>query len=186
MTGGSKLIIIRECTDVLTSNLEEISRLESTEAKLVILAGTLSPRSKLRRLFEDNKRLGALPCYTDQEGDLRSLISTAMSEAGISIRPEALQHLVTYLGSDRLATRSELNKLILYAGNNNEINLQTVIDIIGDGGPIVLDAIPSSIADGDIKSFLIALDRHNSDSQNPISILRTTTVSYTHLTLPTT
>ena len=34
MTGGSKLIIIRECTDVLTSNLEEISRLESTEAKL--------------------------------------------------------------------------------------------------------------------------------------------------------
>ena len=72
---------------------------------------------------------------------------------------------MTYLGSDRLTTRSELNKLILYAGNNNEINLQTVIDIIGDGGPIVLDAIPSSIADGDIKSFLIALDRHNSDSK---------------------
>ena len=93
------------------------------------------------------------------------------------MRPEALQYLVTYLGSDRLTTRSELNKLILYAGNNNEINLQTVIDIIGDGGPIVLDAIPSSIADGDIKSFLIALDRHNSDSQNPISILRTT-ISY--------
>ena len=173
MTGGNKLIIIRECTDVLTSNLEEISRLESIEAKFLILSGTLSPRSKLRKLFEDNKRLGALPCYTDQEGDLRSLISTAMSEAGISMRPEALRYLVTYLGSDRLATRSELNKLILYAGNNNEINLQTVIDIIGDGGPIVLDAIPSSIADGDIKSFLIALDRHNSDSQNPISILRT-------------
>ena len=177
MTGGSKLIIIRECTDVLTSNFEEISRLESIEAKFLILSGTLSPRSKLRKLFEDNKRLGALPCYTDQEGDLRSLISTAMSEAGISMRPEALQYLVTYLGSDRLTTRSELNKLILYAGNNNEINLQTVIDIIGDGGPIVLDAIPSSIADGDIKSFLIALDRHNSDSQNPISILRTT-ISY--------
>ena len=104
MTGGSKLIIIRECTDVLTSNLEEISRLASTEAKLVILAGTLSPRSKLRKLFEDNKRLGALPCYTDQEGDLRSLISTAMSEAGVSMRPEALQYLVTYLGSDRLTT----------------------------------------------------------------------------------
>ena len=100
-----------------------------------------------------------------------------MSEAGVSMRPEALQYLVTYLGSDRLTTRSELNKLLLYAGDNNEINLQTVIDIIGDGGPIVLDAIPSSIADGDIKSFLIALDRHNSDSQNPISILRTT-ISY--------
>ena len=177
MTGGNKLIIIRECTDVLTSNLEEISRLESIEAKFLILSGTLSPRSKLRKLFEDSKCLGALPCYTDQESDLKSLVSTVMAEAGISMRPDALEYLVTYLGSDRLTTRSELNKLILYTGNNNEINLQTVIDIIGDGGPIVLDEIPSSIADGDIKSFLIALDRHNSDSQNPISILRTT-ISY--------
>ena len=177
MTGGSKLIIIRECTDVLTSNFEELSRLESIEAKFLILSGALNPRSKLRKLFEDNKRLGALPCYTDQESDLKSLVSAVMAEVGISMRPDALQYLITYLGSDRLATRSELNKLILYAGNNKEITLQTVIEIVGDGGPMVLDAIPSSIANGDIKSFLIALDRHNSDSQNPISILRTT-ISY--------
>ena len=177
LTGGNKLIIIRECPDVLTSNFEELSRLESIEAKFLILSGTLSPRSKLRKLFEGNKRLGALPCYTDQEGDLKSLVSRVMGEAGISMRPDALQYFITHLGNDRLITRSELNKLILYAGNDKEINLQTVIKVIGDGGQIVLDAIPSSIADGDIKSFLLALDRHNSDSQTPISILRTT-ISY--------
>jgi len=177
MTGGNKLIIIRECTDVLTSNLEEISSLESIEAKFLINSGTLGPRSKLRKLFEDSNRLGALPCYTDQEGDLKSLVSTVMAEAGFSIRPDALQYLITYLGSDRLTTRSELNKLVLYAGNNKEINLQTVTEVVGDSGPMVLDTIPSSIANGDIKSCLVALDRHNSDSQNPISILRTT-ISY--------
>ena len=177
MTGGNKLIIIRDCTDVLTSNFEEISRFEFVEAKFLIIAGALSPRSKLRKLFEESKCFGALPCYTDQEDDLKSLVSTVMADAGISIRPDALQYLITNLGSDRLTTRSELHKLILYAGNNKEITLQTVIEVVGDGGPMVLEAIPSSIANGDIKSFLLALDRHNLASQNPISILRTT-ISY--------
>ena len=174
MTGGNRLVIVRECTDALASTLEEIGRFELTEAKLLILAGSLSPRSKLRKVFEESKRLGALPCYTDQEGDLKSLIQATMDDAGISIKPDAMDYLISHLGSDRLTTRAELDKLILYAGADDKLDLQSVVELVGDGGPMVLDAIAWGVADANIETLLLALNRYDSTSQNPISCLRTT------------
>ena len=64
--------------------------------------------------------------------------------------------------------------MILYAGADDKLDLQSVVEIVGDGGPMVLDAIAWGVADANVEALLLALNRYDSTSQNPIGCLRTT------------
>ena len=53
----------------------------------------------------------ALPCYADEARDIDAVIDGEMTKAGISLTLEARQALRRNLGGDRLASRSEIEKL---------------------------------------------------------------------------
>ncbi|RUV27692.1 DNA polymerase III subunit delta, partial [Mesorhizobium sp. M7A.F.Ca.MR.148.00.0.0] len=55
-----------------------------------------------------------------------------LSKAGMSMTMEARQALRRNLGGDRLASRGEIEKLVLYAHGQNEIGLEEVKAMSGD------------------------------------------------------
>jgi len=85
------------------------------ECRVVIEAGDLRRNAPLRVLCERAKNATALPCYADSERDRARLIDDEMRAAGLSLAPDARAVLIPLLGGDRAASRSEIQKLALYA-----------------------------------------------------------------------
>lgn len=96
------------------------------KAKIVIAAGGLRRDSLLRRLCEQDRRAVAIECNPDGPEESARLVDEALSQAGLKIAAQAKSLLVSLLGADRLAARSELEKLVTYAHGKTEICLADI------------------------------------------------------------
>ena len=130
---------------------------------IVVEAGELTPASPLRKAFEAGPRAAAIPTYQVEGANLASLIHAAASEAGLTIEPAALELLVANLGGDRLAIRSELEKLFLYVGNAGPVTLADVEAVVGDTMEAKVDQIIDAALLGDSEGLETGLDRLRSE-----------------------
>ena len=73
--------------------------------------------------------------------DLPRLIDAEMQAAGLTIAPEARAALVPLLGGDRLASRSELQKLAMYARGKARVEIEDVAAVVTDASALALDAL---------------------------------------------
>src|SRR5439155_1692299 len=112
----------------------------SPDCPVVIEAGDLRKNAPLRAVCERAKNAAALPCYPDEQRDLARLIDDELGFAGLTIAPDARAALVPLLGGDRLASRSELRKLALYAHGKNRVELDDVLAVVADASALALDA----------------------------------------------
>lgn len=172
LTGGARLVRVRGVTDVHATRFQDLVDADSIEALVVVEAGGLDARSKLRKLFESSPILAALPCYGDDGAGLTAFIKRTLGELEVRIRPDALAQLTANLGGDRRQTRSELEKLALLVGRGGSVDIQTVIQSVGDSGSLALDDIAHAAADGDSVGLDKALGRARSDGENSVRILR--------------
>ncbi|MBH67200.1 MAG: DNA polymerase III subunit delta [Rhodospirillaceae bacterium] len=173
MTGGNRLVRIRNCSDLLTDSIKGLLKFESPVAKMVLQAGALDTRSKLRQLFEQSDQLGILACYGDQGDNLETFIKVTLNANNITADQDAIAYLATRLGGDRLQTKSELEKICLYA-DDNSLKLSDVELAIGDGGALLFDDIANCVADGNLESLHLTLRRSAAEGQNPIGVIRLT------------
>lgn len=111
------------------------------ECRVVIEAGELRKNAPLRVVCEKAKNAATLPCYPDDEKNLPRLIDAEMREAGLTIAPDARAALVPLLGGDRLASRSEIRKLALYARGKARVELDDVTAVVADASALVLDGL---------------------------------------------
>ena len=107
----------------------------------MIEAGDLRKTAPLRTLCEKSKVAAALACYADDERDLVRLIDDEMRAAKLTIAPDARAALVSLLGGDRQASRSEIRKLALYAHGKERVELDDVLAVVADASALALDAV---------------------------------------------
>src|SRR5690606_4195920 len=82
-----------------------------------------------------------------------------LARGGRRIEPEARQRLRGQLGGDRLATRGEIEKLVLYVGDGKEIRLADVEALVGDVSALSADDAVDALLSGDIEGFDALFDR---------------------------
>ena len=83
-----------------------------------------------------------------------------------------MQYLVEHLGSDRLLTRGELEKLTLYAGEGGHIEFDDVRLSIGDSAALATDDAIMAAAEGDTARVNRVLDRVFQEGQSAVSVVR--------------
>jgi DNA polymerase-3 subunit delta len=147
--GGRRLVHIRaggrSFADALTSLLADPPQ----DAFIVIEAGDLKKGAPLRKLVEASQAAAALPCYQDDERTVARLIETTLKNAGLTIDADARDTLVSLLGADRMASRSELEKLVLYVGDKKRVEFADVLAAIADSSALALDDVVDAAAAGD-------------------------------------
>ena len=154
MFGGRRCITIR-----LSGNWSIIPAIEPLIAEppadswVVVTAGELRKTAPIRRLFEGGKSTAVIACYPDTERDLDRLIDDEVRAAGLTITPDARDTLRSLLGADRLTTRSELAKLVLYAAEASEITADDVRAVVGDAAAFAIDEAVDAAALGDAGAF---------------------------------
>ncbi len=147
--GGRRLVHVRAGSRAFNDAVEPLLDDPPEQSIVVIEAGDLKRGAPLRKLLEAAKAATVIPCYQDSERDLARLVEKSVSEAGMSIDTDALDSLIGLIGSDRLASRSELEKLMLYAKGKKRIEYADVQAVIADASALALDDILDSAAAGD-------------------------------------
>jgi DNA polymerase-3 subunit delta len=153
--GNRRVIRVRAGGKNFAPALEALLK-NPPEATVVIEAGELRPTSPIRAICEKSQAAAVIPCYVDTDRDIARLIS----EAKLSIDPDARDELATLLGADRLASRGEIEKLVLYAkSGSGRITVEDVRAVIADASAMALDDVVDSAAAGETEAALVALNK---------------------------
>jgi DNA polymerase-3 subunit delta len=129
------------------------------DAIVLIEAGELKKGAALRSVVEAGEAAIALPCYADEGRDIDAVIDDELRKAGMTMPLEARQALRRNLGGDRLASRGEIQKLVLYAQGQAEITLDDVKTMTGDVSGQSFDDAVDAVLEGRIADFDAAFTR---------------------------
>lgn len=154
---GRRTVRLRGANSAAAPTLEALAG--ETAAIVVVEAGPLGPSDALRKAMERSPAARALPCYADDERSLTHLIRSTMDEAGIALDAGAEQTLREVLGNDRAVSRSELEKLTLYAERSKRLTSEDVLAVCGDNAALALDQIADAVGTGHPRQFDAAFSR---------------------------
>lgn len=172
MMGGARLIRIENAADKISPVLRDYLAAPSGENLVILEAGELGPRSPLRQLFEKAPNAAALPCYVEDERGLTQVIRAQVGEAGKGIDNDAAAWLAAAVIGDRGRARSEVEKLLIYMGDERHIRLGDVRAACGEAGETSLDDLVYAVAGGRAEAALIAFNKLNEEGVIPVTILR--------------
>ena len=154
--GGQRAISIRLAgTRSIQPAVELVLSAPPVDAWVVIAAGDQRKSSALRRLCETNKHAAAIACYADTARDLDRVIDEETRSSELTITADAREVLKGMIGADRMASRSEIAKLCLYAADADTITIDDVRAVIGDAAAFAMDEVIDAAANGNAA----ALDR---------------------------
>ncbi len=140
--GGRRAILVKAGGRNFSAAVERlVAAPPGTDCRIVIEAGDLKRGAPLRTLCERAPIAAALPCYADSSRDLDRLIDEEMRRAGMSIAADARTLLVSLIGGDRRASRSEISKLALYALGRSSIEVADVMAVVADATVPAVDGI---------------------------------------------
>ncbi len=123
---NKKIIIISRATDKINKVLEDFFDKKFKDIRIVINAGALDKKSKLRIIFEKKKNLVCIPVYSDDNLTLIKLASSFLREKKISISQETINLLVERSRGSRENLNNELSKIESYAKNKKNITIQEI------------------------------------------------------------
>jgi DNA polymerase III subunit delta len=139
--GGRRAVWIKSGSRNFAAAVEAVVASPPVDCRIVIEAGDLKRNAPLRAICEKARSAAVLPCYADNERDLARLIDDEMRDAKLTIAPDARAALVSLIGGDRQASRSEIRKLALYAHGKDRVVLEDVIAVVADASALGLDAV---------------------------------------------
>jgi DNA polymerase-3 subunit delta len=142
MFGGRRAVLLKvNSRHNIVPSVEAVLNDPPRECRVIIEAGELRKNAPLRAVCEKAKSAAAIPCYVDNAQALAQLINQEMKDAALTLADDARTALMSLLGGDRLASRSEIRKLTTYAAGRNRIELADVTAVVSDASEIALDAL---------------------------------------------
>jgi len=124
-----KLILISRVSEKIIKLIDELLLREINDVKIVLNSKLLDKKSKLRYLFEKDKKLICIPFYKDENKILVQFANNFFKDKKLSISPETINLIVERSSGDRANLNNELNKISLYFLNKNKINIEEVIKL---------------------------------------------------------
>lgn len=110
-----KIIIVNQANEKIFSEIEEL--IDSKEnIKIILLAGLLEKRSKLRNLFEKDANLAIIPCYNDNDFTLKKIIQDELREYK-NLNSDIINMILTYSNLNRKNILNNLEKIKTYYDN---------------------------------------------------------------------
>lgn len=147
--GGKRAIWVKPTGRNLAPAVEAVLSGPRPEALVVVEAGELGRSAPLRTLCERSPLALALPCYEDGPEEIAALLDESFRAEGIRLPRDVRDTLAASLGGDRLATRREIDKLLLYARGLGELGLEDLRTVSSDSAGLDLDAIVDAAFGGD-------------------------------------
>lgn len=178
LLGDARAVRVRTSGDKIAALIAEAIAIGDKEpgrfaARLVIEAGSLPAKSKLRGAFESARRAACLQLFSEEEADVAGRVKTALLAEGAVIDPPALDVFVGDLPGNRALANSEIEKLTLYArGLGRPLTLEDIRALSATDVKQAISGVVSAALDGRPGEAHHALDKLAENGTSGISILR--------------
>jgi len=169
--GGRRAIWIEAGARDLKPALEPLFDRPPIDCAIVVEAGSLKRGLALRELFERANEAAAIECYPDDRRSLLFLIETQAREAGLTVSSDAADLLIGHLGADRMTSRGEIAKLMLYAQGEPRVEVEHVEAIVSDAAPSSLDAVIDRSLSGDAAALEGAMAHFLAEGGDPGALM---------------
>ena len=124
-----KLIIISRVSEKIIKLVNELQERQISDVTIILNAGILDKRSKLRTAFEKDKNLICIPFYKDDNRTLIQIANNFFINKQISISQEIINLIIERSSGDRINLNNELNKISLFLLNKKKINIEDIIKL---------------------------------------------------------
>jgi DNA polymerase-3 subunit delta len=167
-----KFIIIKRATDKILKIIE-ILHLKNLEDTMIILnSDNLEKKSKLRSLFEKDKKLVCVPFYPDNDQTLSKLAYNFLREKKISISSTNINLVVNKCSGDRETLINELQKIEFFSKNGKKINSDNISKLINLSENHNISELVDSCLAQNKKKITNILNENNFSNEDCIMIVR--------------
>lgn len=172
MLCSKRIIVIRDAGDKLTKIIDSAAQFFHKDNFLLVISDELSAKSSLRAFFEKNDSCASVACYRDEARDIGTIIRQKFAEAKVVCEQGVVEYLVSQLGNDRYVTYQELEKLVVFAGDEKKLYLSDTQKLVDYNQETQLDDVINSVADKNIAALEKNLTQHLREGTQPILYLR--------------
>ena len=125
-----KVIIIKRVSDKIVNIINELDDKNLEDTTIILNAENLEKKSKLRTLFEKDKRLVCVAFYPDNEQTLSKLAYEFLKNRNISISPSNINSVIKKCNGDRRNLFNDLSKIENYCKNGKKINSEMISKLL--------------------------------------------------------
>jgi len=169
----NKIIIISRVTEKILDIISEILERNLEGLTIILNSGVLEKNSKLRKLFEKENYLTAIPFYEDNNRNLISIAQSFFQEKKIKVSQEVINLVVERSKGDRGNLKNELNKISNLSLTNKDINMDAVTKLTNLAENYSVFELSDNYLAKNSKKVSHILNENNYNSEDCILILRT-------------
>ena len=168
-----KLIIIERATDKIKEVIEEVIEKSIDDLIVVLNSDILDKKSKLRNLFEKNKKTICTPIYEDNNQKLNLIISDFFRNKKIPVSQQLINVLIERSRGDRKNLRNELEKIESFFLNKKNISLREIIKLTNLADNYGASELVDHCLAKNTKKTITILNENNYSDEDNIIIIRT-------------
>ncbi len=168
-----KIILINRATDKIVRIIEEVIEKDISKISILINSNILEKRSKLRSIFEKDKKLVCIPIYPDTPETLSKLSYNYFKENKVVISQENINLIVNRCNGDRGVLKNELEKIKFLSQSKKKLlteDLLKISNLIENHG--ITELVDNCLAKNQRKIISI-MNENNFSNEDCITIVRT-------------
>ena len=169
----SKIIIINRATDKIYEIIQDLIDRNIHNIKIIINAGLLETRSKIRSLFEKQKDLICIPTYQDNNDTLSKLATIFFRDEKISISQQNINLIIEKCNGDRGFLRNELDKIKNYTRGKKKLSSKEILKLINLSENFEFSELIDNCLAKNKNKIINILNQNNFNTEDCIIILRT-------------
>ena len=170
---SEKIILIKRASEKLFKVIEEVNEKNLDEVTLIINAGKLDKRSKLRAYYEKSKKNIIVAFYPDNEITLSKYAHNFLIEKKISISPSNINILIMKCNNDREILLNELKKIELFGATGKKITTEIISKLTNLSGNHSISELIDNCLAKNTKKIINILNENNFNNDDCMVILRT-------------
>ena len=168
-----KLLIISRTTDKLYNIANEIISRKIDDLILIFISDNLEKKSKIRNLFEKDKKTVCTAFYPDDQKTLTILINNFFQKLKISVSQEIINKIIEKSAGNRQNIKKELSKIEALTISKKKITFDDILKLVNSYEKNnISELVDLCLAKKEGKINLI-LNENNFSNEDSILIIRT-------------
>ncbi len=167
-----KALIINRATDKFFSIIENLLDKNYDDIKIVIKAGILDKKSKMRGKFEKSKNLVCIPFYTDDTFALATIANNFFKKHKVSISQECINIIAERCRGDRKNLYNELSKIENLIKIKNKVTIEEIVKLTNLADNYSYSELSDHCLNRNLKKTTNILNENNYTYEDCIAIIR--------------
>ena len=110
--GEKKIFFVNQVTDKILDLINEIEA-KLDDQKIFLFSDLLDKKSKIRNYFEKSKKIAIIPCYADNEADIKRIILTKLNGFQ-GLTSNIINLIIENCNLNRVKLENELSKILIF------------------------------------------------------------------------